>query len=94
MRPEVALALSAAVPVLGWKHGWPHRRQAHPRHPAVQRRDGLARPWARTETVDIHVVPLGNSLFAVSWQEKGGATVTTVQDHDRGLAHSPRPVIR
>jgi phenolic acid decarboxylase len=51
-------------------------------------------PWARTETVDIHVVPLGNSLFAVSWQEKGGATVTTVQDHDRGLVHSPRPVIR
>jgi predicted SnoaL-like aldol condensation-catalyzing enzyme len=45
-------------------------------------------PFARIETVDIHVVPLGNSLFAVSWQEKDGATVTNVQDHDRGLVHS------
>lgn len=43
---------------------------------------------ARTETVDIHVVPLGNSLFAVSWQELDGATVTNVQDYDRGLIHS------
>jgi predicted SnoaL-like aldol condensation-catalyzing enzyme len=45
-------------------------------------------PFARTEIVDIQVVPLGNSIFAVSWQEKGGATVTNVQDHDRGLVHS------
>ncbi len=45
-------------------------------------------PFARTEVVDIHVVPLGNSLFAVSWQEQSGATVTNVQDYDRGLVHS------
>lgn len=44
--------------------------------------------FARTETVDIQVVPLGNSIFAVSWQEKDGATVTNVQDYDRGLVHS------
>jgi len=45
-------------------------------------------PYARAEVVDIQVIPLGNSLFAVSWQEKDGATVTNVQDHDRGLVHS------
>lgn len=45
-------------------------------------------PFARTEVVDIQVMPLGNSLFAVSWQENEGATVTNVQDHDRGLIHS------
>lgn len=45
-------------------------------------------PFARTEIVDIHVVPLGNSLFAVSWQERDGATVTNVQDYDRGVIHS------
>lgn len=45
-------------------------------------------PFARTEVVDIQVIPLGNSIFAVSWQEQGGATVTNVQDHDRGLVHS------
>lgn len=45
-------------------------------------------PFARIETVDIKVIPLGNSLFAVSWQEKDGATVTNVQDYDRGLVHS------
>jgi predicted SnoaL-like aldol condensation-catalyzing enzyme len=45
-------------------------------------------PFARTEIVDIHVVPLGNSLFAVSWQEKDGATVTNVQDYDRAVIHS------
>lgn len=45
-------------------------------------------PFAHTEEVDIHVVPLGNSLFAVSWQEGTGATVTHVQDFDRGLVHS------
>ncbi len=45
-------------------------------------------PFARTEIVDIQVVPLGNSLFAVSWQEQDGATVTNVQDYDRGLVHS------
>jgi predicted SnoaL-like aldol condensation-catalyzing enzyme len=41
-----------------------------------------------TEIVDIHVVPLGNSMFAVSWQERDGATVTNIQDYDRGLIHS------
>jgi len=45
-------------------------------------------PFARSETVDIQVVPLGNSLFCVSWQEKDGATVTNVQDYDRDLIHS------
>jgi SnoaL-like domain len=45
-------------------------------------------PFARTETVDIEVKPLGNGIFAVSWQEKDGATVTNVQDYDRGLVHS------
>jgi predicted SnoaL-like aldol condensation-catalyzing enzyme len=45
-------------------------------------------PFARTEVVDIQVVSLGNGIFAVSWQEQGGATVTNVQDHDRGLVHS------
>jgi predicted SnoaL-like aldol condensation-catalyzing enzyme len=45
-------------------------------------------PFARTETVDIEVKPFGNSIFAVSWQEKQGATVTNVQDYDRGLVHS------
>lgn len=44
--------------------------------------------FARTEVVDIQVVPLGNCLFAVSWQEQSGATVTNVQDHDRGHVHS------
>jgi predicted SnoaL-like aldol condensation-catalyzing enzyme len=45
-------------------------------------------PFARVETVDIQVASLGNSLFTVSWQEKDGATVTNVQDYDRGLIHS------
>ncbi len=45
-------------------------------------------PFARTEVVEIQVIPLGNGIFAVSWQEKDGATVTNVQDHDRGLVHS------
>lgn len=45
-------------------------------------------PFARTETVEIQVVPLGNSIFAVNWQEADGATVTNVQDYDRGLIHS------
>lgn len=44
--------------------------------------------FARIETVDIEVIPLGSSVFAVSWQEKDGATVTNVQDHDRGVVHS------
>ena len=39
-------------------------------------------PFARTETVDIQVIPLGNSIFAVSWQEKDDATVTNVQDYE------------
>lgn len=45
-------------------------------------------PFAHSETVDTHVVPLGNSLFAVSWKERSGATVTHVQDYDRGIIHS------
>jgi hypothetical protein len=45
-------------------------------------------PFARTETVDIHVVPLGNRFVAVSWQERDGTTVTNVQDCSRGLVHS------
>jgi len=45
-------------------------------------------PFARVETVDIQVVPLGNGIFAVSWQEESGATVTNVQDYDRGLVFS------
>jgi predicted SnoaL-like aldol condensation-catalyzing enzyme len=45
-------------------------------------------PFARTEDVDIQVIPLGNGIFAVGWQETDGATVTNVQDHDRGLVHS------
>ncbi len=44
--------------------------------------------FARTEVVDIHVLPLGNGLFAVIWQERDGATVTNIQDHDRCLVHS------
>ena len=45
-------------------------------------------PFARTEVVDIQVIPLGNGVFAVSWQEKDGATVTNVQDYDREVIHS------
>lgn len=45
-------------------------------------------PFARTESVDIEVTSLGNSVFAVSWQEKDGATVTNIQDFDRGVVHS------
>lgn len=45
-------------------------------------------PFARVETVDITVVSLGNSIFAVSWQEQDGATVTNVQDYDKGVIHS------
>lgn len=45
-------------------------------------------PFARTETVNTRVIPLGNSIFAVSWQEKSGATVANVQDYDRGVIHS------
>lgn len=50
--------------------------------------DIKAGEFARKETVDIQVIPLGNSLFAVSWQERDGATVINVQDYDRGLIHS------
>jgi len=45
-------------------------------------------PFARTETVETQVVSLGNGIFAVSWQEADGATVTNVQDYDRGVVHS------
>lgn len=45
-------------------------------------------PFARTETVDIEVHPLGAGLFAVSWQERDGATVVNIQDYDRGIVHS------
>ncbi|HWK97195.1 MAG TPA: nuclear transport factor 2 family protein [Pseudolabrys sp.] len=45
-------------------------------------------PFARTETVEIEVSALGNGIFTVSWKEASGATVTNVQDYDRGLVHS------
>lgn len=45
-------------------------------------------PFAHSETVAIDVVPLGNCIFAVSWKEESGATVTNIQDHDRGIVHS------
>ena len=45
-------------------------------------------PYARAETVDIKVDPLGNGIFAVSWQENDGSTVTNIQDYDRGVIHS------
>ncbi|WP_233198689.1 MULTISPECIES: nuclear transport factor 2 family protein [Luteimonas] len=45
-------------------------------------------PYARTETVDIRVEPLGNGLLVVSWQERDGATVVNLQDFDRGVIHS------
>ena len=45
-------------------------------------------PYTRTEVVDVQVVSLGAGLFAVSWQEKDGATVMNVQDYDRGVVHS------
>lgn len=45
-------------------------------------------PFRRTEIVDIQIIPLGNGIFAVSWQEKDGATVTNIQDYDRHLVHS------
>ncbi|EWY36075.1 hypothetical protein N825_29910 [Skermanella stibiiresistens SB22] len=44
--------------------------------------------FAHSETVGIEVMPLGNDLFAVSWREASGATVTNVQDHDCGVIHS------
>lgn len=45
-------------------------------------------PFARIETVDTEVKSMGKSIFAVSWQEKDGATVTNIQDYDRGVIHS------
>lgn len=45
-------------------------------------------PFARTETVDIEVAPLGAGVFAVSWREADGATVVNVQDYDRGVVRS------
>ncbi|WP_246697394.1 MoaF-related domain-containing protein [Rhizobium sp. G21] len=45
-------------------------------------------PFARTETVDIEVAPIGNGVFAVSWREESGATVANIQDYDRGLVFS------
>ncbi|MFA1675701.1 nuclear transport factor 2 family protein [Rhizobium mongolense] len=54
---------------------------------AIEVRDqGRAICW--TEIVDIQVLPLSNSIFAVSWQEKDRATVTNIQDYDRGLIYS------
>ncbi|MEK7954226.1 nuclear transport factor 2 family protein [Luteolibacter soli] len=43
---------------------------------------------ATVEKVEIQVVPLGNSLFAVSWQQRDGATVAEVHDYDRQVVHS------
>lgn len=45
-------------------------------------------PFARIEIVDIEVEPLGNSIFAINWQEKDGAAVVNIQDYDRGVIHS------
>ncbi len=45
-------------------------------------------PFARTETVGVEVLPLGNGVFAVSWQEADGSAVVNVQDYDRALVHS------
>lgn len=45
-------------------------------------------PFRHSEVVDTHVVSLGNSVFAVSWKEATGATVTHVQDFDRGVIYS------
>lgn len=45
-------------------------------------------PFAHKETVDIEVSSLGNGAFAVSWAEESGATVTNIQDFDRGIVHS------
>lgn len=45
-------------------------------------------PFARVEVVDIEVQPLGNAVFAVSWQEADGATVTNIQDYDSGVVCS------
>jgi hypothetical protein len=36
----------------------------------------------------IEVVPLGDGIFAVSWVEESGATVTNVQNYDRGVVRS------
>lgn len=44
--------------------------------------------FARTETVEIQVAPIGDSLFAVSWKESNGATVVNVQDYDRAVFQS------
>ena len=51
-------------------------------------------PFAKTDIVDIQVVPLGNGMFAVSWKERDGATVTNVQDYDRGLGALVRDAAR
>ena len=45
-------------------------------------------PYAHAETVAIEVMPLGNGVFAVSWQEESGATVVNIQDFDRNVVHS------
>lgn len=45
-------------------------------------------PFARRGTDDIQIVPLGNGIFAVSWQEKDGATATNIQDYDRGVVRT------
>ncbi|WP_300397583.1 nuclear transport factor 2 family protein [uncultured Sphingobium sp.] len=45
-------------------------------------------PFAHKETVSIQVQPLSNGIFLVSWVEESGATVTNVQDFDRGIVHS------
>lgn len=45
-------------------------------------------PFAHQETVSIQVQPLGNGIFLVSWVEENGATVTNVQDFDRGVVRS------
>jgi phenolic acid decarboxylase len=44
-------------------------------------------PFAHKETVSIEVQRLGNGIFPLSWAEESGATVTNVQDFDRGVVH-------
>lgn len=45
-------------------------------------------PFSHAETFAIEVAPLREDVFAVSWAEDSGGTVTDVQDYDRGLGPS------
>ena len=37
---------------------------------------------------ELRILAFGNSLFAVSWQDKDGATVANIQDFDRQVVYS------